>query len=425
MSSKVVTKIVVILLFYISPIIDNLYGYLYYQMNIVLPVAVVFRSTIILLIFYILRRNHFFIRCIIITVPSLVLLTFLWSALYYTDPLFELNILIRLLFIPLVVLFFNKANKFYPREKLWQFVADYGLIISLIIILCFIFGVGNHSYGGVDGNFGFGIKGYFKAVNDLGLTLVLSLLISFAYYSKYSNNRWNLGRCLLIALSGIMIGSRVGIILSSTFIVSFIIYYVFWQKKSNLLIRFFAGLLFASFAVWFGSYIYSKLDTYALAKFEMENIEDARTGLIDAAKEHIDDFDELSFVIGKGYRPLATKVARYTGYDGDEKGVEADWFEIIGSYGYVVGHIIVLFYLYMSFASFMVFVKLKNMDNFLIFADLSLFCLIGYLAGHAVQNTLVSPVYGVLASITLANKREIIIERVKHVRRSKMSKNAI
>ena len=321
--------------------------------------------------------------------------------LYDVEPLEELSNLAKIFFIPLVVFFFIKVSRYYTPVVLYKFIVNYGFIISLIIIGTFILGIGNYKYG--NGEYGFGMKGFFKAGNDLSLTLVVSLGISFVYYIKYSRKIFNLGKIFSIAISGVLVGSRVGMIIPSLYIICFVLYLTWISNKTHILLRMIIMISFPIFAIWFGTYIYSRLDKYSLNKFEQASIESARDPLTAPAKKHIESFDNLSLIIGNGSQILFHNVAQ-TVRDKNElerREVETDWYELIGSYGYGIGLVMILYYWYFIYVGGKACLKRKDIESFVIFFQLLLFVVIGYLAGHAAKNMLIAPIYGVMASMSI------------------------
>ena len=147
MRSHALVKFLLVLLFYILLIIDNIYGYLYYQAGINAPIAVIYRAFVLILVLFVLRKLYsvfslfslFFIICI-----------FKWSLLDNAAPIPEFLMYIRLIYIPILILFFCYCSKRMDRQCLYKFIVDYSLIISLVIVFCFLTVIGNYSYGGGD-----------------------------------------------------------------------------------------------------------------------------------------------------------------------------------------------------------------------------------------------------------------------------------
>ena len=160
-------------------------------------------------------------------------------------------------------------------------------------------------------------------------------------------------------------------------------------------------LLFFVTIIYVGKRVYNLLDDWTLERFEIESMEGAREILKEAALEHIEKFDGVELFTGKGYSSMGRSISATIGYTAEEKGAEADWAEMVGSYGYLIGGIFILFYIYFIFIGLINFLKYKNLENFILLFLVFLFVAIGYLAGHAMNNSMTAPLIAVVASLLL------------------------
>lgn len=399
MKASILNKLIIILLFYIAPIIDNIYGYMHYQKGIDFPISSIFRMIVIGMITLSLIRVKGIKEILLKFGAAVSLLVCMWTILYGASPSYEIQYLTKVAYIPLLMMYFVKRKFYNSFDLLLRYVTNYGLIISAIVVVTFTLGIGNYSYGGgSEGAYGFGMKGFFKAGNDLGLTIVMCLCMSFLYYIKFAPKLFNLMKCFLIAIGGVLIGSRVGMILSPLLLGCFILYLAFTKKRIIALkYRFLIIALFGFISIQLATFVISSFDTYMFERFEIENIGTARTILIDGAKKYIAGFEGIDLLFGKGQYMLAKTVSVYVDAKADEKSVEADWYDMVGGYGYVLGMLIVLFYYYFTYKLFRLFVYKKDFESMIVFMCSMIFIMIGHLAGHAVTNMMVAPVMGVMA----------------------------
>lgn len=391
-----------LLIFPMSIIVDNLNGYLQLQMGLHLPIGVAMKTFIIFLL--IPSLWHRMSRLVLfIMLPIFIFVFLYWSEVWGADIMIDFRLFLDLLYVYLFINYFYVNIGKYDIKQLMNYVSIYGLMCASIIILCFVLGIGNHSYGE---DYGFGTKGFFKAGNDVSLTMLFTLVFSMVYYLKYSSSIYRLIICYIIALGMILIGSRIGMILSTVFIICFMIYLMFTKRniKNKIMVR--IGILLILFVGISKLYtsIYGMLDDYALARFTMNSMQNARTGLIVGAEEHINEFDGLAIIIGKGTSSLFAKVASKTTMINDgTRHVEADIYEIIGSYGYVLGCVIMFFFYYLCFRAFGKWIRNMTLETFLMFTLAVLFVFIGALAGHAIRNVMIAPIYGIMSAIVLSN----------------------
>ncbi len=378
---------------------------MYYKLGISTPISVLFRTLILGMVVLTLLKNRNFKKRGFLALSVSLLALAIWTVIYNASLVFEISYLIRLFYIPIIMIFFVENTKYYDKPQLYQYIINYGIVISMIIIVTFVLGVGNYSYG--EGEYGFGMKGFFKAGNDLSMTIVFCLCFSIIYYLKYESSFFNIAKCVSISLGGVLIGSRVGMVLCPIILGCFMLYLFLFSRAIPFIIRslLLAALVLFSFRMAFC--VLDQLDSYALARFEMDNIESARTLLTDGAQKHIDSYDGIDLIVGRGDQALLSSVANDMGLDISERDVEADWYELIGSCGYGLGWLYLFIYYLFSFNCLKCFVKKRNMEAFVVFMLSLMFIIIGYLAGHAIKNVMVAPLMGVVAYVTYNRSRII------------------
>lgn len=392
-------KLYLFYVFIFSIIIDALNGYFQVQKGIQLPIGVVYRLSVMTLLLYLLRKE-IIIKALFFIIAFIPILLY-WSECHQSDIIYEINTFSNIIYLYLFILFFCKNIDRFNLKNLFNYIIWSGMIIAIILFICYIFNIGNKSYGD---DYGFGTKGFFKAGNDLSLTLVFMLVISILYYLIFSRNILNIMISIFIGLGAILIGSRVGMILSSVILFSFFIYLFFNKKNRNGLFIKIISFLVLCFIPFYLYNLYNLMDSYALNRLTLESMENARTGLTQIAISHINDFNGLDIFIGQGADPLFGKLGSVLHLpQGFNKMVEADIYEIIGSYGFVFGGIIFFFFYYVCWKGFKSWFMNRNITNFCLFFLTFIFIVVGALAGHAIKNVMVAPIYGVVSAIILRN----------------------
>lgn len=383
---------------FISIIIDNINGYLQLQHGVYSYIGVVFRLTVFfILLKYVLRHKRALLMFIFINI-LLIFLFLIWNYLYNTSIITEIDQISNILYFYLFMMYFYYEGLKFNKEKVFKYIHYYGFIIASIIIICFIFDIGNKSYGE---DYGFGTKGFFKAGNDLGLSLIFTLCFSFLYHKNYSDDNYTLLKSLLIAISCVLIGSRVGMVLSFAITLYYLTYLGYYRNKYRIYII----LIVIVLMPYMLFKLYSSFDEYALNRLTLEGFSSARITLVLFAKQYIDSFDEISFVIGKGASSLFRYVGNRYNY-GEYRVVEQDYYEIVGSYGYGISVLIFAPFIFVTLHTLKKWFKQSNLDNSFYLMMSVLFLLIGYLAGHAIKNVMLAPLYSILYSLVYNKIRE-------------------
>ena len=136
-----------------------------------------------------------------------------------------------------------------------------------------------------------------------------------------------------------------------------------------------------------------------------DNIITARDFLIDGAKKHMSEVDGMTWFVGEGAYALFSSVAQVSGEGEGQRVVEADFYEIIGSYGYLLGGAIMFPFCFYALGAVNVWLRERNYLVFCMMVLLVSFIIVSFLAGHAIKNVMFAPVYGIAVSL-LFNKVE-------------------
>lgn len=405
-----IEKHILILIFVIAVIIDVINGYTQQSLHRETLVGILFRGGIWLFFLFTVCQCGLILKKLLVILIVIITCLIIWY-LAYDAPIFtELNNLVRLTYVFVLFAFFYINRNYYDKIALYKYIMIYGCLIASVIITCFVFGIGYSSYGKEDNQYGWGTTGLFIAQNDLSLTFVCSLIISCIYYN-YCRTTIAFVGLFFIGIGAVLVGTRVCFFFIP--LILLIESYFIFKQNGNYIHKLLLSINIAVFIPILALLIYFALDEYALAKLTIESIGNARAGLTDYGKEYIKSLDGFSLLIGEGAGNFRFYIAKKMLYLDKSREVEADFYDIVGSYGYLLGSIVLSFYLYFSYKSIILYLKNKSSETFFMAILFFLFVIIGYLAGHAATNVMAAPIYALSANIVLRFcdvKRIVIIE---------------
>ena len=401
-------KLIYILLPF-SIFIDCLNGYTQFIMNIHLPIGIIYRAFILILLLPCLFA--FKATYIDKLIKGIILLFFfsipIWCGFYGADLIKEFDSFIKILYPLIIIAYFNRFGKYFSQSFLIRIVSNYGFIISLLLIFSFITGITIYSYGD---DYGFGVKFFFIAGNDLGLTMVLSLI--FNGIACRNGMFFPLIRLICVYIGCFLIGSRVGMLGGTALMCYFGFYYFLIHRSQTTIgkckkIFFFISLIVLF--IWLGipllHKIYDTFDSYTLDRLTIEGLSSARDLLTDAAKIKIGNFDACGIFIGEGNSVLYKTISNYVGSSSEYRSVEADFYDCIGSYGFLLGGLILFCYIIFIIRSGRAFSKNMTYLNGSILIMCILFIGAAIFAGHAIRNSMSAPIYAIgLYLITCKNE---------------------
>lgn len=386
-------------LFIFSVVIDVINGYLQLQLGYMTPIGVIYRGGVFAYMIPSLLKNKIISVRLFLLVLLISFAFIVWVLIYNAHISTEVEFLIRYSYFFIVLNYFYVNKDSFPASKILNYVRFYGLLIALVIIFGYITGLGFNSYS-EEGDYGWGSTGFFIATNDVGLTILCCLISACIYHSEVKSNIVSLAIIFVIAVGGILIGSRVCFLFIPFTLLLYAFYKAINSKKIYLILILVPLVLFA--IVYIGIWVYNLLDDYALSRLTIESVENARTVLTDEAKKYIHNFDITSSLLGRGVGNLHEFVGRRIGYDG-ERSVEADYYEIVGSYGYFLGGIVLVSYILIVIKAIRCYFKNKSFESFGFMYMTISYIVIAFFAGHAVTNLMAAPVFAV-STILLWNK---------------------
>ena len=393
-----------VLLFFVSIVVDSINGLLQAYQNVHTDIGVVLRLSIMLICLPCILKNKNIAHCLLAISLFFVIALFIWAIMYNALIFQEISTFSRYIYVYFLFAYFYYNWNKLSYEHLLCYIANYASLISIILVFSFVTNIGIASYGG--GEYGWGTQGFFYAGNDLGLTLMLSLGFSCLYYIKFKPTIMIFLKISLIAIGSVFIGSRTVFILAPLIYFLFVIYISFKAKRKNFYASLISILILVIIVPRLFNVIYNQLDTFAMNRLTIESLENARTSFTEPAVKYINSLDGISLFIGKGYGIYLNKIGNAIGLE--SKSAEADVYDVIGPYGYMLGSMFLLFYIVVLFKAFFAILQKKSIDNITYCSLYVIFSAIAVTAGHALTNVMAAPIVAIL-SVRILKKCDSVV----------------
>lgn len=270
-----------------------------------------------------------------------------------------------------------------------QYVVNYGIAYgftaAIVLIYSFVFKVGYSSY--LENTYG--TKGFFVAMNDIGLVLILMNALSCYFFLK-TNKKIYFFAIVTITIGSMLVGSTScfgGTLLVLLFLFCNIVFIRFSDYKSSRLKKILSLVIFYIIIIYVAStiiYIVST-DPYLTDKykdigsliFKMSG----RSYLMDASGKVISTFSFFDFLFGIGNRfPIEIQyILQYP----DPKTTEVDPIDLFGMYGLIFSSLVIYVPVSILIKSILLFTRTKKISYYWISIGLSLYIFHGLYAGHA------------------------------------------
>lgn len=279
----------------------------------------------------------------------------------------------------LAVLYVNKGN--VDVYKIVNYIVWYSVIASISIIVTAALGIGVLSYGET---FGYGSKGFFVAGNDISVGLIIGNCLT-SYLVTIKNKLRYLFCSVVITIASMMIGSTAGIIGAVANYVFLILQLMLMRRKMSKLSKWFCVFIIVIGLPVLGRWFEQirNTDSYTIEKYDVERLTSggARQFLEDAFWQASDQFTVGDWVFGLGDQEFPERVGRVLG--GGRHAVELDQYDLIGSYGIVLGGIILLIPIVYLCRYMTDVLRYKRLFSYWVVIMLGLFIAHGFTAGHA------------------------------------------
>lgn len=352
-------------------------------------VGVIYRGMVILFSAIYLFRNKYsnYIKILILSSIALLIYHILIGA--YSNGVFMA--LVKTMNFYFVLSIILKSRYFLDCEIVIKTAVLYGVLAAVVLIYCFVTGAGYAAYTENT----FGTKGFFVAMNDVGLTILL-LNILACYSFQKTGDVFYFVALMIMSIGSCLVGS-VACYLGTAFILLFLALSVLLVKfedyKSSSKMKMITLLLILVIFNYILAKVISVIqgDSYLSKKYE--NISaifleaSGRGYLVEASVKTIASFDLFDWCFGKGDLYLIEN--QHHLHWGDPKLAEVDPLDLVGQYGLFFSIPILLFPIKKLIICIRNFIKCHNiLDYWCIIAFL---CFIGhaFYGGHAYTSPLV------------------------------------
>jgi len=399
MGKKRLFQIFTLFILVVPVIVDFFNGFIFYVLGSEVSIGALYRIALLgaTLPFVILVSNKpVKIWC------SLLFIVFCISWLVwnhnadYIELKTELEFLSRIMFPYFLLSYFLYIQERYVLifEDVLDTLIWFGAISGGFLIFSFVTGIGIKTYDDLS----YGVQSFFLAVNDIGLCLLICF--AAAMYRMMSDISLMRGLMVFLCFGGLLAtGSRTGSAGAAGVFMIFLFTPMFYGKK-NVKMSFsfkwtFLSILFLGILVLIKvGYEIIKEYPYMMAKFETLGEESARAHLEKAALERIENRSPVLQVFGEGTYSFHKYVEiGNTGGRTYAKGkwVEQDIMDFLGSYGYLLGGLLLGFPVFLLIVNGLNFLRNnRNFRDMAICAMLALFIFHAFTAGHALNSPTVS-----------------------------------
>lgn len=303
-------------------------------------------------------------------------------------------------------------------DTLINYLVIFGFIASSSIIFSFITGMGIHTYG-EEKYAGYGVKSFFIAQNDVGLVILLSFTMSL--YKFLKKLCWRNFLISIVIMVGLVLLSTRTAILGSFGVFTIFLFSMLFFGKREINIKFkHRFFIFIILSIIFSISAYQVWKIYSKYKFLVGKIyalleETTRADMVASAEKRFQERGTIKNILGEGdysFRLFAqyNKYNSFT-YKGSstEKGttgklVERDTYDMIGSYGYLLGTMIIAFPFLLLLKMIYLFILRRNLLNFTFLICISIFLGHSFFAGHALNSPTVSTCIVVVYLYILKNR---------------------
>lgn len=352
-------------------------------------IGILYRGMIILFSAIYLFRTKYsnYIKILILSSIALLIYHILIGA--YSNAVFMAIVKIMNFYFVLSIILKNRY--FHDRGIVVKAAILYGVLAAIILVYCFITGAGYAAYTENT----FGTKGFFVAMNDVGLTILLLNILACYSFQKTGDVLYFVA-LIIMSIGSCLVGS-ITCYFGTAFILLFfalsILLVKFEDYKSSYKIKLITllGVLVISNYVLVNVISVIQEDSYLSRKYDDIGAifleASGRRHLIDASIKTITNFNVFDWCFGKGKFYLMEN--QHQLYLGDPKAAEVDPLDLIGQFGLLFSIPILLLPIKRLIACIRNFIKYHNiLDYWCIIAFL---CFIGhaFYGGHAYTSPLV------------------------------------
>ena len=296
-------------------------------------IGILYRGMIILFSAIYLFRTKYsnYIKILILSSIALLIYHILIGA--YSNAVFMAIVKIMNFYFVLSIILKNRY--FHDRGIVVKAAILYGVLAAIILVYCFITGAGYAAYTENT----FGTKGFFVAMNDVGLTILLLNILACYSFQKTGDVLYFVA-LIIMSIGSCLVGS-ITCYFGTAFILLFfalsILLVKFEDYKSSYKIKLITllGVLVISNYVLVNVISVIQEDSYLSRKYDDIGAifleASGRRHLIDASIKTITNFNVFDWCFGKGKFYLMEN--QHQLYLGDPKAAEVDPLDLIGQFG--------------------------------------------------------------------------------------------
>lgn len=400
-SKREIVNIIIIFLLIGSVFVDLYNGYIQRVEEGETFLQYLYKGVVFLIsVPFLLSKGKYMRFVLLLLLISLLSLSFWLINAYIYSLKSEIITLSKVFYGYFVLLFFVGNKKYIDKDKLINYVIIYGVFAALSILISYLAGFSLYKYGE---DYSFGVQGLFIAGNDLGVALLICNCMS-CYMLITTKKLIYILANILISFSSIFLGTVAGIF-GTVAIIGILMVSILTLKRNDKKhakwLRYYLIVLLIGVApiLYKGINIIINIDTYNQNKFSVERLltGGARAGLREPAADIINSYDTKELLLGKGNSNLLHSMGQRMSLGSTARAIELDQYELIGSYGIVLGGILLLLPIILLFSFLKMFWKKRNPFYLWGSVVLILFLVHAFTAGHAYINVMALQFIAVLS----------------------------
>jgi hypothetical protein len=377
-------KLILVFIFILSIFVDLYNGYVQGVKNTTTTLQFIYKGIVMAIAIPYLSINSKYSKIICMLMVFALISLMYWVICGYSTDVQIIMLNLTKIFYPYLILLFIMHNKVYIEQKqLINYVIVYGVIAALSILITMYFGVAVHKYSG---DYSFGVKGFFKAGNDIGLIMLMCNCLSCYMFIKTSQVYYLFAN-LLLTVGGIMLGTVTGVF-GSTFILGMLVFNGLMFGKNRKMLKLWQKIYFTLLLILSVPVLYHVIqfiifiDDYNIDKFSLDRLLSggARDWLRDMGIKILKSNNIGDWMFGTGYPSI----------------IELDQYDMLIPYGLLLGGLLLLIPVIIAIIFVRNYIKYKTSLYFWFSTIMILFLLHGFSAGHAYTNIYAMSIVGVL-----------------------------
>lgn len=406
-------RLLAVLLVAFLPVwIDTFYGIVSYLGLEALKISLLYRLALLAAGIYVVFSSKHWLSYAVFT------LVLFWSVIAWVNtlatgeaPLVQGVTHVTRLIFPfclalLVMLLVGRSGRL--SQLLLRGLAHYGWVFGVFVIFSFVSGIGLLSYG----DHAFGVKSFYVAGNDIGLTALMSLIIQFALL--YRHFRWRrLGGIALTLIGLLLLGTKTSwagsVLVVSFFLIAFLFFRPVRGRRglAAKAVTFSVGALLVLTTVNFVHANYEQLQ-FQLNQFaQIAAGKSPRAELVRVTDEVFSGAENKAVYSGMGqkfYRGVSEgyfQTYQKSDPTAVEKYVEADWHDLRGAYGIPFASFVFALHWGLLAMLFWRWLQKPDILSSAYLLVLTLFNAHAFLAGHAYMSSQVGGFVGMIYGLFL------------------------